>query len=85
MESKPVIVLALSTCSYCNAIKKMLKDNSIPFDCTDFDLLPPEDRDKEITKLKEINPRVTFPIVIIGNKAIVGLQEETIKKELGIA
>lgn len=81
---KFVRLFALSTCVHCKAIKQLLTKNNIEFEWTDVDLLPKAERDDFFAQTAAHNPKKSFPIVIIGNKAIVGDQRNLILKELGI-
>ena len=79
-----ISLIALSTCFFCNTVKKMLTNGGFKFTSTDLDLLPEAEREEQLAQIRQFNPEESFPIVIIDNIAIVGFQEERIKKELGI-
>jgi len=76
-------VIALSTCFFCNKVKKMLDEHGLSYTSVDIDLLPEEERRIQLAWLREFNPEEQFPVVIINRVAIVGYQEERIKEELG--
>ncbi|MDH3328219.1 MAG: glutaredoxin family protein [Desulfobulbaceae bacterium] len=84
MPIEPVQIFTISTCIHCKALKKMLDEHKIPYEFTDIDLMPKEERDSFIAAIIQYNEKKTFPVVMIGNKAIVGFQEQVIRKELGI-
>jgi glutaredoxin len=50
----------------------------------DVDLLEGEERNAIIEDVKKLNPRCSFPTIIIGDKVIVGYKEKEIKEALGI-
>ena len=77
-------LITLSTCYFCNLLKKRLDEKGFTYTFTDIDLLPDDQQQEQMDEIRKFNPEETFPIVIIGNKAIVGFQEERIKKELGL-
>lgn len=79
---KPVRIYTLSTCSHCNAAKKFLNECNVRYDYTDVDLLEGEERQAVIDEVKRMNPRCTFPTILIGDKVIVGFNEEAIKEAL---
>jgi len=79
-----VRMYTLSTCIHCKATKKFLNDCGIPYEFTDVDLLPENERYAILEDVKKFNPRCTFPTIIIGDKVIVGYQEHEIKKLLGL-
>lgn len=83
-QQQEIRLVTLSTCFFCNTVKRMLDDAGFNYSYTDLDLLPEEARNEQLAEIKKFNPKVSFPIVIIGNIAIVGYQEERIKEELGI-
>ncbi|MCJ7617476.1 MAG: glutaredoxin family protein [Desulfobacterales bacterium] len=84
MNSPPVKIYSLSTCSHCKDTKRLLKECSINYDFVDVDLLKKEDLATVIEEIKRINPRCSFPTIIIGDKVIVGYNEEEIRKALGL-
>ena len=84
-KQQPAIrLLTLSTCFFCNTLKKQLTNAGFQYSFTDLDLLPEDERDTLMTELRQFNPEETFPVTIIDEVAIVGYQEERIKKELGL-
>ena len=84
MPETEVRLFTISTCFHCRSLKKLLEDNKIDYEFTDVDLMPKEERESFIAAIIKYNEKKTFPVIFIGNKAIVGFQEERIKQELGI-
>jgi len=84
MVDKSVKLYTLSTCSHCKSTKKLLNDCTIQYDFVDVDLLEGEERKLILEDIKKINPRCSFPTLIIGDKVIVGFKENDIKEALGI-
>ncbi|MDH5202695.1 MAG: glutaredoxin family protein [Nitrospirota bacterium] len=80
----PVKIYTLSTCSHCKATKKLLDECAVKYEFTDVDLLTGEEQRAILENVKKLNSRCTFPTIIIGDKVIVGYQEEEIKKALGL-
>ena len=81
---KPVRMYTLSTCSHCKATKKLLDDCQVQYDFTDVDLLEGDERAAVLEDVKKLNPRCSFPTIIIGDKVIVGYKEDEIKEALGL-
>ena len=79
----PVKIYTLSTCSHCKATKKFLNDCNVQYDFTDVDLLEGEERRSILEDVRKLNPQCSFPTIIIGDKVIVGFQEDKIKEALG--
>jgi len=84
MEEKRIKVYTLSTCGHCKAAKKLLDDCSVAYEFTDVDLLTGEDRAEVLEDVKKLNPRCSFPTIIIGDRVIVGYKENEIKEALGM-
>jgi glutaredoxin-like protein NrdH len=81
---KPVIIYTLSTCSHCKATKKLLDDCRVQYEFTDVDLLEGDERAAVLEEVRKLNPRCSFPTIIIGDKVIVGYKEDEIKEALGL-
>jgi ferredoxin-thioredoxin reductase catalytic subunit len=62
----------------------MLNDLSIDYHCIQADELPEVEKEKVIDELKTLNPRCSFPTVVIENHVIVGYKVQAIKEKLGI-
>ena len=81
---EPVKMYTLSTCSHCKATKKLLDDCQVKYEFTDVDLLEGEERTTILEDVRTLNPRCSFPTIIIGDKVIVGYKEDEIKEALGL-
>lgn len=78
MTQPEIKLYSLSTCSHCKTTKKLLEERHLSFDFIDVDLLDKPERKNVLSELKEINPRRSFPTIIIGSKVIVGYKEDEI-------
>ena len=83
-EETEVKMYTLSTCGHCRATKKFLDDCEVKYEFTDVDLLEGEERKAILEDVRKINPRCSFPTIIIGDKVIVGFKEDEIKEALGL-
>lgn len=81
---QPVKMYTLSTCSHCKATKKLLDNCQVNYEFTDVDLLEGEERTAILEDVRKLNPRCSFPTIIIGDKVIVGYKEDEIKEALGL-
>lgn len=81
---KPVKIYTLSTCSHCKATKRFLNDCQVKYEFTDVDLLEEAERQAILEEVKKLNPRCSFPTIIIGDRVIVGYKEDEIKEALGL-
>jgi len=81
---KPVKLYTLSTCSHCKSTKQFLNECSVKYDFEDVDLLEGEERKVILDDIRKLNPKCSFPTIIIGDKVVVGFKEDEIKEALGI-
>jgi len=84
MTDKEVKLYTLSTCGHCKSTKRLLAECTIEYDFVDVDLLEGEERKAIIEDIKKVNPRCSFPTLIIGDKVVVGYKEKEIKEALGL-
>lgn len=84
MSVEPIILYSLTTCAFCTATKKMLDDLGIDYQCIQADELSGGEREKVIEELKTLNPRCSFPTIVIENQVIIGYKVQEIKEKLGI-
>ncbi len=84
MSEKPVMIYTLSTCSHCKTTKKFLNDCNVEYDFVDVDLLNYDERSAILEDVKKLNPKCSFPTIVIGDKVIVGFKEKEIKEALGL-
>ncbi|MBW2623513.1 MAG: glutaredoxin family protein [Deltaproteobacteria bacterium] len=82
--SRNILIYTLSTCSHCKQVKKFLDRHDVEYETVEVDSFKGEERAGVIKKIKEINPSVTVPILIIGDIVIVGHDELKIKEVLGL-
>jgi glutaredoxin-like protein NrdH len=84
MQKPPVKIFSLSTCGHCRSTKRFLDESGITYDCVDVDQLQGEERKSVIEDVKKLNPKCSFPTLVIGEKVIVGFKEDLIKEALGL-
>ena len=82
--AKPVKMYTISTCSHCKATKRLLDDCKVEYEFTDVDLTEGEERKAILEDVRRLNPRCSFPTIIIGDNVIVGYQEDKIREALGL-
>lgn len=85
MANSPITLYVLSTCPQCKALRQLLIDHGATFNTIDVDLLPGEERSAFIEAMRPHNPKMAFPVTIVGGKAIIGFQKELVLQELGEA
>jgi len=84
MGHKNVVLYALSTCVYCNTIKKMFEEQDVDYQCIQADKLSERERRAVIEEIKKVNPRCSFPTLVIDEVVITGFKVQEIKDALGI-
>ena len=84
VKNKVPILMAISTCPRCQRMKKFLEMNNVKVTIVDIDLLPKEDKKAHLRFLQPINPRLSFPTLIVGELAVVGEDYDGVKEVLGI-
>ena len=80
----PTKLYSLSTCNYCQAIKKMLADLGVEHQAVDADLLEADARLELVDELRQINPNCSFPTVRVGDQVIIGFKPQEIKEAVGV-
>ncbi|MFO8110577.1 MAG: glutaredoxin family protein [Thermoplasmata archaeon] len=83
-KDRSVKLYALSTCGWCKKTKKLLSTLDVEYECIDFDLLPEEKKKLIKEEIKNVNPAISFPTVVVdeGEEIIVGFKEDKIKEVL---
>lgn len=82
MASHQVKLFSLSSCSHCKSVKELLKRYDQPVEVINVDRLDKDERNAVLKEVKEYNPRVSFPTIVVGNEVIVGYKADQIKKAL---
>lgn len=84
MTHPMVILYALSTCVHCRHMQEFLENNNIAFECTHVDKLDGDARKSVLEKVREVNPRLSFPTMIVepSRVVIVGYNPEALMEAL---
>lgn len=61
-----------------------MNDHQVDYTFEDVDVLTGDKRKAVIEAVKAVNPRCSFPTIVIGNQVIVGYKESEIKEALGL-
>jgi len=75
-------VYALTTCIHCKHAKEFLDEKQIPYDCVHVDYLSGDERNTMMDIVRKLNPAVSFPTIVIGDKVIVGFRRDEIESAL---
>ncbi|AEB08872.1 glutaredoxin family protein [Desulfobacca acetoxidans] len=82
MQPSDIKLYALSTCSHCRNCKEFLAQCGFEYDCVDVDRLEPGERRQVLEEIKNINPNLSFPTLVIGDKVVIGFKKEEIQEIL---
>ena len=88
MASRPetdpsaIVLYGLQTCSHCKAVRALLHKREVVFRTVFVDMLVGDERSDTLRRLRGINPSVSFPTLVIGEKTIVGFKEKEIEAAL---
>lgn len=85
-EETRVKMYTISTCGFCKAAKAFLRENGVPYEFIDIDLLDQEEKRRVLREAREVAgmDRISFPTIVIGDSVIVGFKEYEIRRALGL-
>lgn len=73
----------LSTCIWCRKTRQFLEDEGVAFDFVYVDLLEGDEREAIKDEIREWNPRVSFPTIVIdGAQCMIGFKTDELKQVL---
>ncbi len=77
-----VRIYTLSTCGWCRKMKDLLKALGVEYDYIDLDLLSGDERERAREELRQYNPRISTPTLIIddGKEVIIGFKEDEVRR-----
>jgi glutaredoxin len=85
MEPKRVRLFALSTCGWCQRAKSFLESHQVAYECFDVDLMEGEAKEAARAEVAKVNPRRSYPTIVVGEDGVVlGFDEDKLKDLLGL-
>lgn len=84
MASQNIILYSLTTCGFCLNIKKMLDDLKVSFTLIQADELDGDEKKQVMKALRKVNPKCSFPTVVVGDEVVIGYKVQEIKEKIGI-
>ena len=80
-----VKIFTISTCGWCKKVKKLLNELDVHYRYVDIDTVEGEKSKEVRDELKEYNPNISCPTMVIdgGDEVIIGFKEDEIKEVLG--
>ncbi|HOV67335.1 MAG TPA: glutaredoxin family protein, partial [Methanoregulaceae archaeon] len=67
---------------WCAKTRQLLTDLGVAFDYIYVDLVGPGEQKEVIEAVEQVNPSLSFPTVVIGDRVIVGFREKEIREAL---
>ena len=83
-ETPKIKLYALSTCAWCNKIKRFLAEHELEYEGIDVDLLTGDEKQAVRAAVREVNPRLSYPTMVIGEETLIGYDEDRLKEVLGL-
>ena len=82
-NEKSITLYALSTCIHCKKNQGNTWTTAAPNTTASFvDKLEGEERKQIIEAIKKVNPKLSFPTLLVDEEAIVGFKQDQIKDAL---
>ena len=77
-----VTIYTLSTCGWCKKVKALLKALGVDYEYIDLDLLSGDERESAREELRQYNPRISTPTMVIddGKEVIIGFKEDEVRR-----
>ena len=84
MKYPKIRLYSVTTCAYCQSIKRILETFGLPYESADADLLSGDARSAHLADLRLVNRRCTFPTLTVDDKVITGYKLPEIMDALGL-
>ena len=80
-----IFIYTLSTCGWCKKTKALLDGLGVEYGYADLDQVSESEKEALAEEMKNWNPKLSFPTVVINKETcVIGYKEEDIKKALGL-
>lgn len=83
-KNHKVTFYGLSTCGWCRKTREYLDQHSIDYDWIYVDQTTGDERNEVVARVRELNPRGSYPTVEIDGQVVVGYDEEELADLLGL-
>jgi glutaredoxin-like protein NrdH len=81
-QTAEVMLYALSTCGWCRKTKGLLDELAIEYDYVYVDQLDGEPKREALDSVRALNPKTTFPTMVVNGRVIIGHREDELKEAL---
>lgn len=82
LQKHDVMLYTISTCIWCVRLKNKLKSRDIQFKYIDIDLIPHTEKERMKRQLREIKPRLAFPMMFVDDNFIPNMEIDQKIEEL---
>jgi glutaredoxin len=80
-----IMFYGLSTCIWCKRTRQFLENQDVSFDFVYVDLFHGQERQELVGEIRQWNPAVSFPTIVVDNKqCVVGYKPDELKEALGL-
>jgi len=80
-----IFVFALSTCIWCKKTTSLLNDLGVAYEYIYVDQTHGEERKEILEQLKQWNPQLSYPTIVVNNKTCVkGFKEKEIREAISL-
>ena len=81
-QPSEVRLYALNTCSHCKTVEKLLQEHAVPYTRVSVDDYDPPRQMEIVAAIKLQNPRLAFPMLVCGERVVIGDNESEIRAVL---
>lgn len=82
MAVHDVVLYSLTTCIFCKRTKEFLDECGVQYQCILVDQLQGEERKQVIEDIKKVNPKLSFPTLVVDGEPIIGFKKDDIEEAL---
>lgn len=80
-----VVFYGLSTCIWCKKTRQFLEGQGVTFDYFYVDLLQGEERERILERVRQWNPAISFPTLVVDDtQCVIGYRPQEIGEALGL-
>jgi glutaredoxin-like protein NrdH len=84
-DAHQVTFYGISTCIWCRKTRQFLEQQGVAFDFVYVDLVDGQERETVKEQVRQWNPSVSFPTIVIDNEqSVTGFKPERLKEALGL-
>ena len=84
LATRTPVLFAISTCPRCQRVKAFLQQHGVQARIIDVDLLSLADKRQQFKFVRQVNPEISFPTLVVGDVAVLGEDYQGIKEALNL-